>query len=217
MKKILNLIIVLIISLVVSSCVDTTNENKLVIKVADNLLVWDNYPGANSYNIYIDNILCDTISESEYELKLKEGTYKIKINAVLEIGYSSFSNVLEYYSDGSNYDSGINSLEKPVIKLVNGILSWNKVLNAEEYEIYKNNSLLATTKNLNYPIEENSGDTYYVISKGYNISSEKSNIIEIGKATNTGVVNVFSINDTHGAVATNSNVTGLDKVETLIN
>ena len=34
---------------------------------------------------------------------------------------------------------------------------------------------------------------------------------------NSGTVNIFSINDTHGAVVTNSNVTGLDKVETIVN
>ena len=74
MKKILNLIIILFIGLIVTSCVDTT-ENNLTIKVEDDVLVWDNYPGAVSYNIYIDNILTDNVVDANYELKLKEGTY----------------------------------------------------------------------------------------------------------------------------------------------
>ena len=60
------------------------------------------------------------------------------------------------------------------------------------------------------------GDKYYVVAKGENSYSEKSNLIEITGNINTGVVNIFSINDTHGAIMTNANVTGLDKVDTLI-
>ena len=43
---------------------------------------------------------------------IEDGTYKIKINALLLEGYSGFSNVLEYYSDGSNYQEEIVKLEK---------------------------------------------------------------------------------------------------------
>ena len=221
MKKILNLIIILFIGLIVTSCVDTT-ENNLTIKVEDDVLVWDNYPGAVSYNIYIDNILTDNVVDANYELKLKEGTYKIKINALLLEGYSGFSNVLEYYSDGSNYQEEIVKLEKPYLKLMDDVLTWNKVLNAEAYEIYKNDELLTTTSTLTYQIEKEGIAKYYIIAVKGNIRSEKSNEIEIKVNQDTPtnedkVVNIFSINDTHGAVSTTSNVTGLDKVETLIN
>ena len=91
MKKFLNFIIILIIGFIATSCVDTTN-NALTIKVEDNVLVWNSYQGAVSYNIYIDNILTDNVTDIKYDLNLKEGTYKIKINAALQVGYSSFSN-----------------------------------------------------------------------------------------------------------------------------
>ena len=42
-------------------------------------------------------------------------------------------------------------------------------------------------------------------------------MVEISEDKNYGKINIFSINDTHGAVSTNANVTGLDKVDTLIN
>ena len=102
------------------------------------------------------------------------------------------------------------------------VLTWNKILNAEAYEIYKNDELLTITSTLSYKIEKEGTAKYYIIAiKGSN-RSEKSNAIEIevnGDTTITKdkVVNIFSINDTHGAVSTNANVSGLDKVETLIN
>lgn len=217
MKKILNLFIILIIYLVITSCTTTQNNNELVIEVEEDVLVWNSYDGAVNYNIYIDNVLTDTVNENSYELMLSEGTYNIKINAKTANGYSLFSNVLVYYSDGSKYEDVIVSIKAPIIKLTRGVLSWGKVLNAVSYDIYKNDCLLDSTTSLSYNIEEVYGDKYYVIARSVNSYSEKSNIIEITGNLNTGVVNIFSINDTHGAVTTNSNVTGLDKVQTLIN
>lgn len=217
MKKILSLIIITIISFITTSCIDTQTENNLLIKIEDDVLVWEAYDGAVEYNVYINNILTDTISNTTYDLKLKEGTYKIKINAKTNNSYTGFSNILEYYSDGSKYENKIDKLAKPNLKLSNGLLLWDKVNNAVEYEVYKNDQLLTTTKDYSFVITEVLGDKYFIIAKNDNIVSEKSNIIEIKEDNNSGTVNIFSINDTHGAVVTNSNVTGLDKVETIVN
>ena len=216
MKKIIKLFLIIFIFFSITSCTDTNNTNSITIKIEDDVLLWDSYSGALSYNIYIDNILTDTITTTSYELCLKEGIYQIKVNAKTSNGYSSFSNVLEYYSDGSKYEEPIIKLNAPVIKLNNGVLSWNKVSNAISYDIYINDELLDTITTLSYSINEVNGDKYYVVAKGENSYSEKSNLIEITGNINTGVVNIFSINDTHGAIMTNANVTGLDKVDTLI-
>lgn len=217
MKKILNLLIIIIITLTITSCIDQNTENDIIIKVESDVLVWDHYPDASSYNIYIDNVFTATVYENKYDLALKEGTYKIKVNAKTSTSYSGFSNIVVYYSDGSLYPDDITKLDAPVIRLENGFLSWNKVPNASEYHIFKNDVYLDTTTLLTYSIEEVPGDKYYVKSFAGMSFSKESNIIEVKEDKNTGVVNIFSINDTHGAVATNSVVTGLDKVETLIN
>ena len=148
MKKIICLFIILISIITISSCVYEEATNEIVIKVEDNVLVWNEYEGAISYNIYIDNMLTDTVYENSYQLKLKEGTYKIKVNAKTSTSYTGFSNVLEYTSDGSKLPDDIIKLDAPIIKLTNGVLSWKKVLNAEEYHIFKNDQYLDTTTSL---------------------------------------------------------------------
>ena len=217
MKKIVKLFLIIFICFGITSCTDTNNNNNIIIKIENDVLLWDSYTDALNYNIYIDNILTDTVTQTSYDLSLKEGTYQIKVNAKTINGYSSFSNILEYYSDGVKYNDIIVKLQAPVIKLTDGILSWNKVLNAVSYDIYKNDSLLDSITSLSYNIDEVYGDKYYVVARNGNSYSDKSNVVEINGDINTGVVNIFSINDTHGAVSTNANVTGLDKVETLIN
>lgn len=217
MKKIVKLFMIMFICFGIISCTDTTNNNSITIKIEDNVLLWDSYTNALNYNIYIDNILTDTVTTTRYDLSLKEGTYQIKVNAKTTNGYSSFSNILEYYSDGVKYNDIIVKLQAPVIKLTDGILYWNNVLNAVSYDIYKNDSLLDSITSLSYNIDEVYGDKYYVVARSGNSYSDKSNVIEINGDINTGVVNIFSINDTHGAASTNANVAGLDKVETLIN
>ena len=217
MKKIICLFIILLSIITISSCVYEEATNEIVIKVEDNVLVWNEYEGAISYNIYIDNMLTDTVYENSYQLKLKEGTYKIKVNAKTSTSYTGFSNVLEYTSDGSKLPDDIIKLDAPIIKLTNGVLSWNKVKNAEEYHIFKNDQYLDTTTSLSYTITETPGDKYYVKAFAGLSFSTKSNVVEISEDKDYGKINIFSINDTHGAVSTNANVTGLDKVETLIN
>ena len=145
MKKIICLFIILISIITISSCVYEEATNEIIIKVEDNVLVWNEYEGAISYNIYIDNMLTDTVYENSYQLKLKEGTYKIKVNAKTSTSYTGFSNIVEYISDGSNYQEEIVKLEKPYIRLMDDVLTWNKILNAEAYEIYKNDELLTIT------------------------------------------------------------------------
>lgn len=216
MKKFLNLIIILIMCFVIASCNETNNTNELIIQVEEDTLIWNDYNDAEKYNIYIDGILFDTTIETKYELKLKEGSYQIKVNAKLTNSFSGFSNIITYVSDGSRYEEVIVNVKAPTIKIFNGVISWNKVTSAVSYDIYKNDSLLDSTSELTYNINEVAGDKYYVIARSINSSSLKSNVVEINSDLDTGVINIFSINDTHGAVATNESVTGLDKVETLI-
>ena len=204
----------------VASCEEfPTTTNELVITLVEDTVVWDAYPDAVSYNIYVDNILHEEIVETKYDLVLKEGTYKIKINAKLSTSYSSFSNIVEYTSDGSKYPDDVITLDAPVIKLTEGILSWNKVNNAEEYHIFKNDEYLDVTTNLSYAITETPGDKYYVKAFAGISFSSSSNVIEIEEIQDLdyGTINIFSINDTHGAIETSSTTTGMAQVASVVN
>ena len=138
MKKFLNLIIILIMCFVIASCNEISNSNEIIIKVEEDTLTWNDYNDALKYNIYIDGVLFDTTTETKYELKLKEGSYKIKVNAKLSNAFSSFSNIITYESDGSKYEDVIINVKSPTIKIFKGVISWNKVTNAVSYDIYKN-------------------------------------------------------------------------------
>ena len=221
MRKILNLIVIILIGFVVAGCVDPT-ISEFKISIEEDTIYWNELTDALYYNIYIDNVLTDTTTFNSYDLELKEGTYKIKVNAKTSTSYSNFSNVIEYYSDGSKYQEEQFVLDAPVVSYENNLLSWNKVANAYKYDIYLNDAFYTTTTNLKYAVEAVNNDTYYVVAVRDTFRSEKSNIItieikeDVDVNTDSGVVNIFSLNDTHGAVASNSNVTGLDKVQTLI-
>ncbi len=217
MKKIITIFILLFIVFATASCEAYPVENQIIIKVEENVLSWNEYPSALSYNIYIDNVLTQTITDTKYELKLKEGSYRLKVNAKTQVGYSSFSNVLVYYSDGSLYQEEAIKLLAPKIKLEENILSWNKVSQAESYLVYLNNELLEETTSLQLEISLNQNDEYYVVAKAGKFISENSNVIKVNTLDKDfGTVNIFSINDTHGAIVTNNSVTGMEKVATLI-
>ncbi len=217
MKKIITIFVLLFTVFIVSSCEVTPVDNEIVIKVEDNILSWNEYPDAISYNIYIDNAFTATVYENKYDLTLKEGSYRIKVNAKTSVGYTSFSNVLVYYSDGSNYLEEELKLLAPKIKLEDNIISWNKVSHAESYLVYLNNELYEETTNLQIEITQNQNDEYYVVAKSGKYLSENSNVIKINiEDLDYGTVNIFSINDTHGAIVTNNSVTGMEKVATLV-
>lgn len=217
MKRFILFILICLFIFGVGSCEEypsTTSE--LVISITDDTLMWNAYPDAVSYNIYVDNILHDEVVTTKYDLVLKEGTYKIKVNAKLSTSYSSFSNVLEYTSDGSKLPDDIIKLDAPIIKLTNGVLSWNKVKNAEEYHIFKNDQYLDTTTSLSYTITETPGDKYYVKAFAGLSFSTNSNVVEISEDKDYGTINIFAINDTHGAIETSSSTTGMAQVQSVI-
>lgn len=241
MKKILSIILSVVFILGLFSCTGTTpnNTTKIQIKVEENVLTWDKIANAEYYHVYVDNVQTAKVYETSYELKLSEGSYELKVNAKLASGYSNYSNVIVYYSDGSNYEGEKIQLQAPKLTLENNTLSWNKVNHASSYKLYKNNELLTETKELSYDIELVAGTTYCVVAVGDNdnyLNSNKSNVITIEEKqpdignpdtgnpdtdnnpeiVTNGVINIFSINDTHGAIKTDSEVTGLDKVQTVI-
>ena len=241
MKKILSIIISVVFILGLFSCTTTTpnTTTKIQIKVEENVLTWDALANAEYYHVYVDNVQTAKVYETSYELKLSEGSYELKVNAKLSTGFSNYSNVLVYYSDGSNYEGEKIQLSTPKLTLENNTLSWTKVNHAASYKLYENNVLLTETTELSYDIELVAGNTYYVVAIGDNtnyLNSNKSNVITIEEKepdsgnpdtgnpdtggepeiVTNGVINIFSINDTHGAIITDSEVTGLDKVQTVI-
>lgn len=221
MRKILCLLIIFLSVLGLFGCPTNsqTPSANIRISIENNILTWNKLSDAEYYNIFIDNVQIEKVNEESFELKLKEGMYKVKVNAKLSTGFSEYSNVLTYYSDGSNYEGKNIELSAPVLKLENNILSWNKVNNAGSYAIYKDGELLTNTTNLSLEIELVPNTEYYVVAVSDHVDyvdSKNSNIIRVQEISSSGAINIFSINDTHGAIISDSEVTGLDKVQTVI-
>ncbi len=213
MKKIINLVILFLSFIFIVGC-EMPNSTSLNLKLNDNVLEWNEYTDASSYLIYINDIYHDKVYVTKYELSLEEGSYQIKVKAVLNNGYSDFSNIVTYEVLSSK------QLPAPSISLNNNKITWNEIDNALEYEIYINNSLYAKVKSCEYALSLKEGQyDIYVIAcaKGF-AASEKSNIITYNKVYNkTGKVNIFSINDTHGAIITDNDTPGMERVASVIN
>ncbi len=211
MRKIVSLIVLLISFFCVGSC---TTPSSLNLEIEGSRLEWNEYAGAKSYIIYIDNTYYEQVTTTSYELVLDDGVYNIKIRAVLDGTYSDFSNVVVYEV------SGVELLAVPKLQLNDGVLSWNEIDNAVEYEIYLNNSLYTKVKNCYYELSLPEGEyDIYIIALGKNgIRSKASNVVTYSKTYNKlGKVNIFAINDTHGAIITDGDIPGMEKVATVIN
>lgn len=209
------LIFICIFSLI--SCTASTNTTP-TISVKENIVSWEEVTDAKSYLIFINNVQVEEVYSLNYELKLKEGTYFIKVKAKLKEGYSSFSNEIEYFSDGSFYEKEKYYLESPLIKFNNNTISWKKVNHATSYNIYINNEFYTNTKKLEYMFAENIDAEIYIIAVDDTnefLDSKKSNVLTL-KKDSSGSICIFSINDTHGAIITDDSVVGMEKVQSVI-
>lgn len=119
----------------------------------------------------------------------------------------------------------VNELSTPTITLNDNIVTWNKILNAEEYEIYLNGELKEMTKETEYKIESNEEVTIKIraVKSKLNEQNEEEKVYSnfsneiIYKITinnDSGVI-IFEINDTHGAFET-TDTPGIAKVATII-
>lgn len=226
MKRIFIILIMFFTMFIIYSC-DPVENNTLTISLEEDMITWDAYPDAKSYYIYVDNTQVATVYDLYYELKLKEGTYQVKIKASLSVGYSEYSNVVTYISNGSNVEVEKKQLAAPILKLNGDAITWNKVNNAISYKIYVDNNLVSETNELSYTFTKDEFDhQVYVVAVGDNVlytNSVKSNVLDIYKViinddnNKTGIINIFSINDTHGAILTDDSVVGMEKVQSVIN
>lgn len=209
MKKIFCLIVLTLSIFCFISC---TNSS-ITLKINQNILEWNEYQSAKAYIIYIDDAYYEQVKSTSYELILDNGRYEIKVRAVLDGAYSDFSNTIVYEVTNAN------RLDTPKITISGNRLSWSDIEGASTYEIYINNSLYAEVTNYSYQLDLTEGDyDIYVIACGKNgLYSDKSNIVTYNKSYNhRGVVNIFAINDTHGAIITDDDIPGMEKVATVI-
>jgi hypothetical protein len=99
---------------------------------------------------------------------------------------------------GCSFLSSVEPLNKPTGVFVAGnAVFWNKVTNATDYNIYKDDVLLASTDNRYYVIEELTSDVFISVQaadeNGKNSDSKKSDAIIMLKNTNFSTDEIINI------------------------
>ena len=135
------------------------------------------------YKVYINgNVVSENETATSYEFNYAEDRLTAEVIAVYENGKTSVG-VAKLFGVEENEDEEITSLETP--KNINAnaestssiTLTWDKVENAESYNIYRDNVLIRKTTENNYTDEGLEYDTYYcytVTAAAGDIESEQS-------------------------------------------
>jgi len=193
-KRVLLLITVTLASIVLVACngEDKTLEKPASVSLATNFIYWEVVEEAEKYNVYVNDSLFDTTTENSFDLtKLNriEGELTIYITAEAS-GYlvspKTDNLIVVRAGDGNYYISGTepaNSLDTPTkleVNSTNGTLTWEAVLNADEYEIYFNDSLFGTVTTNVYELSnlnrQNGDLTLYVIAKGAEYTTSEPSV-----------------------------------------
>lgn len=150
---------------------------------ADGILTWNPYPNAYNYTVYIANS-GETIRRTSYDLN-KEIDRSIKAGFLKKTGSYSIRIVAEDFDNIKlaewSYDYTYNSPAEPVTvvpitnaQVTNGILTWDRVNDVDEYVVEINNS--------NRYVTNESLDLYATIDKlikGGSITKSSSYKIKI--------------------------------------
>lgn len=228
MKKIISLLLVLIFTFVLFGCGNNKNsdlsekDSPLKLSINGETLSWNKIDNASGYFIYSSSTQLAYTVETSYNLNLKEGTYDLYVDAKVDGVFVGKSNKVTYKTDGSSYVDPAKLLASPTIKIKGNKVSWNEINNASSYDIYVNGAFNTnvTGSSYEFSFEEGTFDIYVIAraKEGY-FDSKKSNVVTLYASTsssNSGTVNLFEINDTHGACFTDDSVSGMGKVSTII-
>lgn len=112
-----------------------------VLRMDNHVLSWEAVTGAKEYEIYVDGELKLTTTQTsvkmidlELEPSLEGESYKIKVKAITsdirKYSDSDFSDELSYEMPNAQ------TLSAPEIQIEDGIVSWEEVNGAKEYEVY---------------------------------------------------------------------------------
>jgi len=157
------------------------------VNYSSTTIYWDSINNASAYQLYIDDILYDTIQQDgsyTYSYNLlnvfpEDGMHKISVVAISdsEMFTPSQACTIDY-----NHIIPVK-LTTPVVNLNDTLLTWYAVENANSYEIYNDTQLLAITSDtsINLDIYISAGGTYTI---GVKAISDNSKYI----ASNLGLI-----------------------------
>lgn len=195
--------------------------------------------GSSKYNFYLNdeegNHLVqihhyslnfnNTIDDSERNIFLKLNHKEVTLKGIIYRYYNADS-IWTLQCIGLEDEVVVNfdKLLPPTISVSNQVVYWDKVDNATGYNVYVNEILVTTlgAGETEYSFENYTSGTYKVrVTSIDNTSSDLtesslSNEVTIRVGLENSQVNIFMINDTHGAFV-DGNFPGVERVSTLIN
>lgn len=100
-----------------------------------NVIRWTAVEGASYYEIYVNDVKVNAVTETSYTVELATGAYKINVVAVKGGGSQA---VRSEKSVTVTCIVGENALSSPFATLDYNVVSWNSVEGAERYEVCVN-------------------------------------------------------------------------------
>lgn len=193
-----------------------------VIKVEDNVLVWEEVSNAEYYEVYLNNTLKGKVTDLSYDFSnLPSGTYTLKVRACND--KSSFENSLfsaiKFVKELT--DAEKTKLSMPVLRIQDNLLIWNNVNNGTGYEIYIDEILIGIISDVQYDLSTLSEGRHSIKVRTLGdetkyLPSDYALIEYIPGVENVcDEYTVFMINDTHGAF-NDGDFPGFSKVSTLV-
>ena len=147
---------------VVPQQAETTPLYAPVISIVGNVISWNAVPHADKYEVYQGDSKVAEVTVTSYTVNITaSGVYNFTVYALSDdaaYSPSEASNAVTYTV--AQQPQGPTALDTPVLSLTGNILSWDKVQNASQYEVYRNGVLVDTVETLFYKIKENAGGTY---------------------------------------------------------
>lgn len=193
----------------VFSCTPIQTDDEFVIKLEGDKIKWSNYKDAVKYCVFIDTIKSDTVTTNFYVISDKTTTHEYRIQAVFADETYEYSNSVTYYGSTTSFNVSVSNNE----------LNWSFVNGAITYKIYVDNSLYEETLNTSLTLSLDYGK-YLIrvdaIDSTNNIIKSREFEYE-NKEKTKNVVNIFEINDTHGAILDDANNQSIAKVASIIN
>lgn len=122
------------------------------ISITGSVISWEAVEHAGSYQVYYaqteetEQLLITTSSKSVDILESLDtpGTYDFKVKALPYDDATTYDFTTSDYSNALSYKVQ-PKLATPTTRLIEGVLSWSAITNADYYEIYSGNSLLCST------------------------------------------------------------------------
>ena len=119
------------------------------ISITGSVISWESVQYAGSYDVYYENGINGKIHTANTSIDIleyidKPSTYTLWVRAIPYDDISTYDCVQSGESNNLTYKVQ-PKLATPVTTLIDGVLSWSAITNADHYEVYSGNNLLCNT------------------------------------------------------------------------